>query len=126
MSGNRLFLSLLPRNLTSAFVGLSVAAFLPCSAVAHSGAGISLGCNGYNVEINDHVEHTGRIMGNRATFDNERYRVIKTAKDFILLRRGAQIRINRVTGKYVMYGPKGRKAPATEYSEPGGGGCLGN
>jgi hypothetical protein len=95
-------------------------------AATNGSAHTPLACNGYNVSINDHVEHIGKIIGNSAMFDDKQYRVIRTAREFILVRHGSEIRINRVSGKYVMYGPKGRKAPATEYSEPGGGGCLGD
>jgi hypothetical protein len=96
-----------------------------CIAAATQGsAAIPLACNGYSVFLNDHVEHEGQIVGNTAIFDGERYRVIRTSKVFVLTRHNSEIRINRVSRKYVMYGPKGRKAPPAEYSERGGGGCL--
>ena len=96
------------------------------AAATTSHADVPLACNGYNVSINDHVEHLGQISGASAMFDGKQYRVVRTEKAFILIRRASEIRINRRNGKYVMYGPRGRNAPATEYSEPGGGGCFGD
>jgi hypothetical protein len=57
-----------------------VAAILMCVTATHAGAATSLACNGYSVALNDHVEHTGRIVGDTAFFDDERCHVITTKK----------------------------------------------
>ena len=57
-------------------VGFAIAASFLCGASTSAGAAeVRLECNGYNVAINDHVEHVGRITGNTAIFDDQRYRV---------------------------------------------------
>src|SRR5215831_13656996 len=95
--------------------------FLFVTAPAH--ANIVIACGGYNPSINDHVEWELTIIGASADFEGMHYLVSETKRFIVLTRPGSQIRINKAAKSYVILGPKGRKAPAVEWSRkvPGEG-----
>jgi hypothetical protein len=79
-------------------------------------ADISIGCGGYNVAANDHVEWELKINGKDANLDGKHFSVVETKRYFILTRSDSQIRIDKTTKRYVMWGPKGKKARPIEWA----------
>jgi len=92
-------------------------------AVVPARADITIACGGYNPAINDHVEWDITIASNKADFSGKHFSVSETKRFFTLVAPDAQIRINKTRKSYMMWGSKGMKAPATEWSRkiPGEG-----
>lgn len=97
-----------------------VAIFL---AAVPARADITIACGGYSPAINDYVEWDLKIAGTGADRSGEHFNAAETKNSYILTRPGTEIRINKRTKSYVIYGPDGPKAPATEWSRkvPGEG-----
>jgi hypothetical protein len=88
-------------------------------------AAITIACGGYDPTINDHVEWDMIITGGQADWgEGQHFEARETKGFYVLTRLGTEIRINKATKSYVMYGPKGRKARAVEWSRKvSGEGC---
>ena len=87
-------------------------------------ADILIRCFGYNRALNDHVEWDLNITGHQADLkDGKKYSVVETKRYFMITGPASSIRINKSKESYVMWGPKGPKAPAIEWSRntPGEG-----
>ncbi len=99
-----------------------VAAFMLGAVPAR--ANIVVACGGYSPSINDHVEWGMTITGSLADWGNgQHFKVRETKGFYILTRPGTEIRIDKTTKSYIIYGPKGQKARAIEWSRkvPGEG-----
>lgn len=92
-----------------------VLAFLLGTVPAH--ADITIACGGYKPAINDHVEWDMTITGALADWgDGQRFKARETKNFYVLTRPSTEIRINKTTKSYVIYGPRGQKAHAVEWS----------
>jgi len=87
-------------------------------------ANIVIACGGYKPAINDHVEWDVTITGAHADWGEEpRFKAQELGGFYVLTRPGTEIRINKIAKSYVIYGPKGPKARAIQWSRkvPGEG-----
>ena len=79
-------------------------------------ADIVIRCFGYNRAINDHVEWDLQITGDHAAFGKKQYSVTESKRYLTLIGPAGTIRIDKVKKSYVMWGPKGSKTRAIEWS----------
>jgi hypothetical protein len=77
-----------------------------------------IGCSGYSRVLNDYVEHYGTIKGTAGEFDGAAVTVSSSSGWLVLDSAEEQIRINRRTGAWVIFGPHGKR-PAREWSSGG-------
>jgi hypothetical protein len=83
-------------------------------ATTNANADIYIGCGGYDPSINDHVEWDLKISGKGTGLAGKHFSVLETRRFFFLTGSTSQIRINKVTKRYMIFSPKGPKAPAIE------------
>jgi hypothetical protein len=96
---------------------LLVTAFLSATATAPTYADIVISCGGYSPSINDHVEWDMTIIGAQADWDEgQHFKARETKGFYVLTRPGTEVHINKAAKSYVMYGPRGQKAHAIEWS----------
>lgn len=79
-------------------------------------ADIVIECAGHDRALNDYSQWDLKISGKVADVWGKHFSVAETKRYFILTRPDSQIRIDKITKRYVAWGPKGKKAPPIEWS----------
>lgn len=85
-------------------------------ATSPARADIAIECAGHNRAANDYSQWDVKISGKDADSGGMHFSVVETKRYYILTRPGLQIQIDKVAKRYVMWGPKGKKAPPIESS----------